>query len=80
VFLDGPLDGDTCATLMRDYLPLAAIWNKAFTFGSGPWYYLHDNQIRVNKDTVSVDGLIFLSNVAEGQVRGTSVSYISDQI
>jgi transposase len=41
VFLDGPLDGDTYATLMRDYLPLAA--DKAFKFGSGPWYYLHDN-------------------------------------
>ena len=41
VFLDGPLDGDTYATLMRDYLPLAA--DKAFTFGSGQWYYLHDN-------------------------------------
>lgn len=41
VFLDGPLDGDTYATLMRDYLPLAA--DKAFTFGSGQWYFLHDN-------------------------------------
>lgn len=41
VFLDGPLDSDTYAKLMRDYLPLAA--DKAFTFGSGPWYFLHDN-------------------------------------
>jgi len=41
VFLDGPLDGDTYGKLMRDYLPLAA--DKAFSFGSGAWYYLHDN-------------------------------------
>jgi transposase len=41
VFLDGPLDSDAYAKLMRDYLPLAA--DKAFTFGSGPWYFLHDN-------------------------------------
>jgi transposase len=41
VFLDGPLDGETYGKLMRDYLPLAA--DKAFTFGSGPWYFLHDN-------------------------------------
>jgi transposase len=41
VFLDGPLDGETYGKLMRDYLPLAA--DKAFTFGSSPWYYLHDN-------------------------------------
>jgi transposase len=41
VFLDGPLDGDTYAVLMRDYLSLAA--DAAFTFGSGPWYFLHDN-------------------------------------
>lgn len=40
VFLDGPLDGETYGKLMRDYLPLAA--DKAFTFGSGPWYFLHD--------------------------------------
>ena len=41
VFLDGPLDSETYAKLMRDYLPLAA--DTAFTFGSGPWYFLHDN-------------------------------------
>lgn len=41
VFLDGPLDSETYGKLMRDYLPLAA--DKAFTFGSGPWYFLHDN-------------------------------------
>lgn len=41
VFLDGPLDSDAYAKLMRDYLPLAA--DKAFHFGSGPWYFLHDN-------------------------------------
>lgn len=41
VFLDGPLDSEAYAKLMRDYLPLAA--DKAFTFGSEPWYFLHDN-------------------------------------
>jgi hypothetical protein len=43
VFLDEPLDGDAYAKLMRDYLPLAAQPDKAFNFGSGEWFYLHDN-------------------------------------